>query len=73
MTFVLKFANGAEMRDTVPGEVVPETCYVKFRLLPDSEDLIGFWFVAVDQLPSGTIVFRETTQERAQKMWRGEA
>lgn len=73
MMVVFKFANGAEIRDTIHGQMVPCCCSMKIRLVPDSDEQICFWFELVDELPSGAVVFRETTQARVRKIWKGEA
>lgn len=69
---IFKFRNGAEMEQAFQAPICPDICKVKFRIVGDSRELVCFWFELADKLPSGTMLFKETTEEKAFKIWSGQ-
>jgi len=61
MTIILKFANGAEQRYEMNSSMVPS----KFSLT--SPEGAHFWFEFTDELPSGAIVFKETSRDSVRR------
>jgi hypothetical protein len=61
---LFKFENGAEIETPMCDGPVPVVCSMT------TPEGARFYFFFVDELPSGRILFRETTKEQAQKVWR---
>jgi hypothetical protein len=68
MKLILKFTNGAEQfLEISDNQLVPDV----FNILSDPEGA-NFWFEHCDDLPSGAVLFKETTRDRVNQIWRGE-
>ncbi len=65
MKAIFKYENGAEEILEVHGELFPDV----FRFT--AKEMVNFYFRFVDQLPSGTLLFKETSREEAMKMGSG--
>jgi hypothetical protein len=63
MKAIFKYENGAEEVVRMKGELFPEV----FSL--NTPEGVRFYFAYIETLPSGTILFKETTAEEAQRIW----
>jgi len=66
-TIVVQFKNGAEI-DDIPAP----PCYTPAFHIRVPEGCT-FWFCLVDELPSGRLVYKETTRDDANRIWKEES
>jgi hypothetical protein len=66
MKVILKYANGAEQ--TLDMRAQPHPAVFGMHM-PEG---IVFWFYQSDELPSGSLLYTETTEEEAHRIWHEE-